>query len=198
MKEDKIERMLHAMEHPEEYSDEELQQLMEDQEVRDCYELALAARLGFRMEGMKSMEEKQERKRPLRPLYKVAAMFVGVLLLSGIAFAAVHVVRSSRQKVRPAETVAADTLRSRPVAQPAMPDSTAQRTVVFENMELEQILATLADHYQVGVEYRNEDARHLRLYTKWETTAPLTQMLERLNKFEKVRITLDKQQMVVE
>ena len=65
-------------------------------------------------------------------------------------------------------------------------------------MELEQILATLADHYQVGVEYRNEDARHLRLYTKWETTAPLTQMLERLNKFEKVRITLDKQQMVVE
>lgn len=192
MIEDKIERMLHAMEHPEEYSDEELQQLMDDEEVRDCYELALAARQGFRMKDMK------ERKRPIRAFYKVVAMFVGVLLLSGIAFAAVHVVRSSRQKAQPAETVVTDTLRSQPVTQTAKPDSTTQRTVVFENVELEQILVTLADHYQVGVEYRNEDARHLRLYTKWETTAPLSQMLERLNKFEKVKITLSNQQMVVE
>ena len=35
MIEDKIERLLHAMEHPEEYSDEELQRLMDDEEVRD-------------------------------------------------------------------------------------------------------------------------------------------------------------------
>ena len=76
--------------------------------------------------------------------------------------------------------------------------STVLQTVVFENAELEQILSELSDHYHVSVEYRNEEVRHLRLYTKWEPTAPLTEMLERINRFEKVNITLKEQQMVVE
>ena len=61
MIEDKIERLLHAMEHPEEYSDEELQRLMDDEEVRDCYELAVMARQGFQM------RRQQNRKKTLSP-----------------------------------------------------------------------------------------------------------------------------------
>lgn len=58
----------------------------------------------------------------------------------------------------------------------------------FENAELQQILGELADHYHLDVDYRNEQARHIRLYTKWNPAAPLSQMIERLNGFEKVSI----------
>lgn len=58
----------------------------------------------------------------------------------------------------------------------------------FENAELQQILGELADYYHLDVDYRNEQARHIRLYTKWNTAAPLSQMIERLNGFEKVSI----------
>ena len=47
MKEDKIEQMLRAMEHPEEFTDEELETLFHDQEVRDCYEAAIKAEQAF-------------------------------------------------------------------------------------------------------------------------------------------------------
>jgi hypothetical protein len=188
MKEDKIERLLHAIEHPDEYSDEELQRLMDDEEVRDCYELAVMARQGFRM--------KKQRRKPLSPLLKIAAVFVGVLMLSGIAFAAVRLVKGSSPQ-SPAESpvaavVPADSTTTAPQ------DSTVQRTVVFENAELEQILRELSVYYHVDVEYNNDDVRHVRLYTKWEPTAPLKEMLDRLNRFEKVNITLHEKRMTVE
>ena len=75
-------------------------------------------------------------------------------------------------------------------------ESDAIRT--FENAELQQILQELSNHYHVGVVFRNEQARHVRLYTKWDTTAPLTTMIERLNGFEKVSIRLNKDQMIAE
>ena len=68
----------------------------------------------------------------------------------------------------------------------------------FENAELQQILGELADHYHLEVDYRNEQARHIRLYTKWNTSAPLSQMVDRLNNFEKVSIRQTKNQIIAE
>ena len=73
---------------------------------------------------------------------------------------------------------------------------TAIRT--FENTELQQILDELADHYHLEVDYRNEQSRHIRLYTKWNTSAPLSQMVERLNSFEKVSIRQTQNQIIAE
>ena len=68
----------------------------------------------------------------------------------------------------------------------------------FENAELQEILQELSDHYHVGVEFRNDQSRHIRLYTKWDTSAPLKQMIERLNGFEKVNIKLSNNQIIAE
>ena len=68
----------------------------------------------------------------------------------------------------------------------------------FENAELQKILQELSDYYHVGVEFRNEQSRHIRLYTKWDTTAPLNQMITLLNGFEKVSIQLIDNRIVAE
>mgnify|MGYP007070112871 CR=1 FL=1 len=49
MKEDKIERLLRAMENPSDFTDKELEQLFEDEELRDCYNMAIKAEQGFKL-----------------------------------------------------------------------------------------------------------------------------------------------------
>ena len=182
-----IEDLLRMTERPQDYTDEELQQLMSDPDMRAYYELMVKAEEGF--------TQRNTKRDKARRLWKIAAMFVGIILLSGLTFAAVHIMRSEKTEVRSQETEAVAT--SQPsTLNSQLPESDTIRT--FENAELQQILSELADHYHLEVDYRNEQARHVRLYTKWNTSAPLSQMVERLNSFEKVSIRQTQNQIIAE
>ena len=174
-------------ERPQDYTDEELQQLMSDPDTRAYYELMVKAEEGFTLRNTKRDKA--------RRLWKIAAMFVGIILLSGLTFAAVHILRSQKTEVRSQETeVVAYSQPSTLNTQ--LPESDTIRT--FENAELQQILSELANYYHLEVDYRNEQARHVRLYTKWNTAAPLSQIVERLNNFEKVNIRQTNKQIIAE
>ena len=182
-----IEDLLRMTERPQDYTDEELQQLMSDPDMRAYYELMVKAEEGF--------TQRNTKRDKARRLWKIAAMFVGIILLSGLTFAAVHIMRSEKTEVRSQETEAVAT--SQPsTLNSQLPESDTIRT--FENAELQQILSELADHYHLEVDYRNEQSRHIRLYTKWNTSAPLSQMVERLNSFEKVSIRQTQNQIIAE
>ena len=182
-----IEELLKMIERPQDYSDEELEQLMSDPDMRAYYELMVKAEEGF-------AQRKTKRNTGVR-LWKIAAMFIGIILLSGITFAAVHIMRSQESGYSGQDTVAVTNSQLSILnSQPSESDTI--RT--FENAELQQILGELADHYHLEVDYRNEQARHIRLYTKWNTSAPLSQMVERLNNFEKVSIRQTKNQIIAE
>ena len=182
-----IEDLLRMTERPQDYTDEELQQLMSDPDTRAYYELMVKAEEGF--------TQRNTKRDKARRLWKIAAMFVGIILLSGLTFAAVHLMRSQKTEVRSQETEAVTT--SQPsTLNSQLPESDTIRT--FENAELQQILSELADHYHLEVDYRNEQARHVRLYTKWNTAAPLSQIVERLNNFEKVNIRQTNKQSIAE
>ena len=183
-----IEKLLRMTERPQDYSDEELQQLLSNPEMQDYYELMIKAEAGFAQ-----MKQKENRGIRFTMFLKIAAIFVGVLLLSGIAYAAYHyAVKGDSQA--PTQEVRITKSPQQVVESQQEPD--AVRT--FENAELQQILQELSDYYHVGVEFRNEQARHIRLYTKWDTTASLSQIVERLNGFEKVNIQLTNNQMIAE
>ena len=182
-----IEDLLRITERPQDYTDEELQQLMSDPDMRAYYELMVKAEEGF--------IQRNTKRDKARRLWKIAAMFVGIILLSGLTFAAVHLMRSQKTEIRSQETEAVTT--SQPsTLNSQLPESDTIRT--FENAELQQILSELADHYHLEVDYRNEQARHVRLYTKWNTAAPLSQIVERLNHFEKVNIRQTNKQIIAE
>ena len=182
-----IEDLLRMTERPQDYTDEELQQLMSAPDTRAYYELMVKAEEGFTLRNTKRDKA--------RRLWKIAAMFVGIILLSGLTFAAVHILRSQKTEVRSQETEAV--AYSQPsTLNTQLPESDTIRT--FENAELQQILSELANHYHLEVDYRNEQARHVRLYTKWNTAAPLSQIVERLNNFEKVNIRQTNKQIIAE
>ena len=207
-----IEQLLKMTERPQDYTDEELQKLMSDPEMREYYELMVSAEAGFALRkeknhGDRSRDSAGQNHGPVPMILpmilslgnrfmRIAAMFIGVLMLSGIAFAAYRLVVGGDFESPTQEVRTANSAHQAGTLQQAQTNPASIRT--FENAELQQILKELSDYYHVSVEYRNEQSRHIRLYTKWDTTAPLQQIIELLNGFEKVSVRLIDNQIIAE
>ena len=207
-----IEQLLKMTERPQDYTDEELQKLMSDPEMREYYELMVSAEAGFALRkeknhGDRSRDSAGQNHGPVPMILtmilslgnrfmRIAAMFIVVLMLSGIAFAAYRLVVGIDDKSPIQEVRTANPTQQAGTLQQAQTNPASIRT--FENAELQQILKELSDYYHVSVEYRNEQSRHIRLYTKWDTTAPLQQIIELLNGFEKVSVRLIDNQIIAE
>ena len=132
--------------------------------------------------------------------HKIAASFIGVLLVSGIAFAAIQVVRNintskSQQPTteqvidtKPVTSLPADTVKA---------DTIPVEPYVFNNVPLDSMLTTIAAAYGVGVEFENEAARQLRLHFVWKREDSLSRVVEKLNTFEAVNIGMEDKTLVV-
>jgi ferric-dicitrate binding protein FerR (iron transport regulator) len=143
--------------------------------------------------------DEPETKRVSMPLRKIAAMFIGVALTAGVAFAAIQIVRSvSKPAPEPTKIEAPAAPKA---AQPddEVPADTvvAVKPVVFDNVELAQIMAQIAAHYKAEVEIENEDAGAYRLYFEWNSQETLEHVVERLNRFESINIELNNNKMKV-
>lgn len=193
-----MEQLFRMVERPQDYSDEEIMKLVSDPEMKAYYELMVSAEAGFALK--RSEEPKVYTRAKLYSLssrfLKVAAVFIGVILLSGIAFAAYRYVVGEGLSVGGSLKSPTQEVRISNSPQQVQTETESVRT--FENAELQQILQELSDYYHVGVEFHNEQSRHIRLYTKWDTTAPLQQIIELLNGFEKVNVRLIDNKIIAE
>ena len=192
MKEDKIEQMLRAMEHPEEFTDEELEKLFQDQEVRDCYEAAIKAEQAFATRHQQPEQQTKVVAMSPRLWFRVAAAFIGLVMLSSIVYA---IIIGTSAKTSPKEQVMNQPTKPLTEQVVSLP---ADTTLTFENTELDSIVNRIAGHYHVDVDFRNVTASHLRLYTKWSPSEPLEQVVERLNAFEKVDIKIENHTLTIE
>ena len=131
---------------------------------------------------------------------KIAASFVGVLLVSGISFAAIQIVRYAQQHTprteevinttKPAITTPSDTLPT---------DTTAvSQPVIYDNIPLEKMLSEIAAHYDAKVTFVNDEARGLRFRFVWNPQKGIGQVVSDLNQFERLTVTLKDDVITVE
>ena len=203
MNKDEKRLMLFDMqEHPEKYTDEQMEHLLADEEVKEFLrDLAMA-----RMAGKKATPKKVDVDKAwkefsngsYRNRMKIAASIVGIIFLSGVALAAVQngwlnfstsdkVVdnKAMAEQIVPSNTLANDSIKAMTV-EPT--DSLDMKPVVFDNAELGTILMQMADFYHVKVEYMNANTQHVRLFFNWNKTKTLEQNLELLNAFDRIQI----------
>ena len=203
MNKDEKRLMLFDMqEHPEKYTDEQIEHLLADEEVKEFLrDLAMA-----RMAGKKATPKKVDVDKAwkefsngsYRNRMKIAASIVGIIFLSGVALAAVQngwlnfstsdkVVdnKAMAEQIVPSNTLANDSIKAMTV-EPT--DSLDMKPVVFDNAELGTILMQMADFYHVKVEYMNANTQHVRLFFNWNKTKTLEQNLELLNAFDRIQI----------
>lgn len=141
------------------------------------------------------------------PMRKVAAV-AAVLVVSGITFAAIHLVTRSHQASdkHNTELVASRKDSIQQVSTPQKSNieektdsaSLAQLPLVYENAELQNILTPIAEHFHLQVTYQNESARHIRLFLQLEKNMSLDDIIELMNHFEKVNIRHEGQTLIVE
>ena len=203
MNKDEKRLMLFDMqEHPDKYTDEQMEHLLADEEVKEFLrDLAMA-----RMAGKKATPKKVDVDKAwkefsngsYRNRMKIAASIVGIIFLSGVALAAVqngwlNISTSDKvvdnkvmtEQIVPSNTLANDSLKAMTV-EPT--DSLDMKPVVFDNTELGTILMQMADFYHVKVEYMNVNTQHVRLFFNWNKTKTLEQNLELLNAFDRIQI----------
>ena len=203
MNKDEKRLMLFDMqEHPDKYTDEQMEHLLADEEVKEFLrDLAMA-----RMAGKKATPKKIDVDKAwkefsngsYRNRMKIAASIVGIIFLSGVALAAVQngwlnfstsdkVVDNKvmTEQIVPSNTLANDSIKAMTV-EPT--DSLDMKPVVFDNAELGTILMQMADFYHVKVEYMNANTQHVRLFFNWNKTKTLEQNMELLNAFDCIQI----------
>ncbi len=231
----RIEWLLELQEHPEQLTDEQLQQILADDEMRQLVQQLGFAKRAFKHDALKNdtpeeltnaaraegklactmpcKEEEDESQldaldegeyKPRLRAYlaprKIAASFIGVLLASGIAFAAIQVVRnistpkpqlpSTEQVIdtKPVTSLPADTVKA---------DTIPIEPYVFNNVPLDSMLTAIATAHGVGVEFENEAARELRFHFVWKREDSLSRVVEKLNTFEAVNIVEEDKTLVV-
>lgn len=203
---DKIRLLLDMHEHPENYTDEQLAAMLDD-EMQEQLATAKRAMTDVPEPDVDAEWQRFEQAHftPMnnRRWLKVAAIFLGVIMLSAFTYAAIHAVRHSvvDQAKEPTEDVVTATQPESTVGPRLGVADTATvvaEPIVFDNQPLDQMLEQIAPHYSMQVEFRNEDARALRFYFVWQPDEDLDAVLERLNLFESVNISKEGNAIVVE
>lgn len=163
-------------------------------ECREYYEgLQDAARLLHPRHSPVRLEHRAHGRRWLQ----VAAMFVGILMASGIALAAIQQMRHAQPQAG-GQTTEADTLLITPRSASAVPEDTIPAEPrVFDNVAFDKMLTEIARHYQAEVVFLNDEVRQLRFYFVWYQEQPLDKVVEALNHFERINIEMDDKKLTV-
>ncbi len=240
--EKRIEWFLELQEHPEQLTDEQLQQILADDEMRQLVQQLGFAKRAFKHDELKidtpdvdaewekfaashaeeldALDEGERLRvgdgtsgmgdgtsgihKPrflafLAP-HKIAASFIGVLLASGIAFAAIQVVRNISTP-KPQLPTTEQTTDTKPVtslpADTVKADTIPVEPYIFNNVPLDSMLTAIATAHGVGVEFENEAVRQLRFHFVWKREDSLMRVVEKLNTFEAVNIGIEDKTLVV-
>ena len=132
---------------------------------------------------------------------KIAAFFIGILFISGITLAAIRMVKNSWQQTSEAgdDTKGMGSLTI--VGNKGLGDVEVTDTiqpVVYDNIPLEKMLPEIATYYNTKVTFINDANRQLRFRFVWYPQKGISQVVNDLNQFKRLTVTLRDDQITVE
>lgn len=218
---DKLTQVIDMIEHPEHYSESQMTEILQDEESRQTYLTMMEMRMAFDKQATeKDLDVEKEwqlfaERHPIHSMHpmrkarfdwrKLAASFVGVCLLSGIAFAAIHSFSSRHQAD---EMVIGDTTlinvtaghKAIAASNTTTPSDVKKEIVqkTFDNVSLEKMLDEMAQYYGVKVVFVNLEAKQLRFYYEWNSANGLQDVVDELNHSQQMNLSLNNDQLVVE
>ncbi len=181
------EQLLDMQEHPERYSDQQLEQAMAELDREPDTEAAwqkLTAPLRLPQRG----ETTPRKASPLGEVWRGAAVFIAVMFLGLMSLAGYRLVNGWHKA--PQAPVKADTteVETQRFYYEVMDGDT---TFCFENIRLDSILAVVGRHYNRQVVFHDKQPQQLRLYITCHTTQTLAEFVETLNMFDGFRLIQD-------
>ena len=223
---DKFEKILDIIDHQEKYSDEEIREILQDEECRKLYQTMVEVDSALESpspiinvdeEWEKFSQEHQLQEEatqnaaqeaashPITSWRKLAASIAGFVLISGIAFAAIHTyIKRSQEPTQVTADTHPEVIKSDSAKQVAAKDSLAhpkpEKPAIhktFENVAFEQMLSEIASYYDLQVKFENNEDKTLRLYYEWNSHSSIENIVKELNQFENVNIELQQNELIV-
>lgn len=212
---EKINQVIDMIEHPEKYSDAQVEEILQDEECRQTYFTMVEMRMTFDKEGalenLDIDQEWQNLQRSQKTSYsrfswtKIAASFVGVVLLSGIAVAAIHTYSSHEDN----KQIAADTTfvsykstnNGQKIIEKQKDGEEKVKKIIhktFDNVALSNMLEEVSKYYGVTVVFRNEEAKQLRFYYEWNSEDDLSKVVDELNHSQQMNLAVEDGKIIVE
>ena len=223
---DKFEKILDIIDHQEKYSDDEIREILRDEECRKLYQTMQEVDSALLKRSLEeanvdeawakfSEEHHVEENAEVIPINshadehrpfswrKIAASIVGFVLISGIAFAAIHTYISKSQEPMPItenaavkDAVKSDTAK---VASPSEGVKAEKHAVhkTFVNVTLDKMMAEIANYYDLQVKFESDGAKNLRLYYEWDSHTKIENVVKELNQFDNVDIELKGNEIIV-
>jgi hypothetical protein len=203
-KDEKIQLLLDMQEHPEQFSEQALQTMLNDPEMRELMEATAQLKQAMineesnennvdaewqRFAQTHLTEQKQE-----RSWLKIAATFIGILMMSGIAFAAIHIIRHVSNAGVESHPPIQETTNANPHQLPAdtlKTDTIPSKVVRYDETTLEQILTDMADYYGLTLNWKSEEAKTLRLFYIWNKQQSAEEAITSMNSFERISLELN-------
>ena len=202
-RDEKIQLLLDMQEHPEQFSEQALQTMLDDPEVRELMEATAQLKQAMMSDenNVNDVDTEWQRfaqthlteQKPEHSWLKIAATFIGIIMMSGIAFAAIHIIRNvSNAGLDPQEPIQETTVAN-PNKLPAdtlKTDSIPPKVVRYDEATLEQILTDMADYYGLTLNWKSEEAKTLRLFYIWNKQQSAVEAIRSMNSFERIRLEL--------
>ena len=223
---DKFEKILDIIDHQEKYSDEEIREILQDEECRKLYQTMMEVDsalenpspiINIDEEWEKFSQEHQLQEEatqnaaqeaashPITSWRKLAASIAGFVLISGIAFAAIHTyIKRSQEPTQVTADTHPEVINSDSAKQVAAKDSLIhpkpEKPAIhktFENVAFEQMISEIASYYDLQVKFENNEDKTLRLYYEWDSHLSIENIVKELNQFENVNIKLQQNELIV-
>lgn len=223
---DKFEKILDIIDHQEKYSDEEIHEILQDEECRKLYQTMVEVDSALESpspiinvdeEWEKFSQEHQLQEEatqnaaqeaashPITSWRKLAASIAGFVLISGIAFAAIHTyIKRSQEPTQVIADTHPEVVKSDSAKQVAAKDSLThpkpEKPAIhktFENVAFEQMISEIASYYDLQVKFENNEDQTLRLYYEWDSHLSIENIVKELNQFENVNIELQQNELIV-
>lgn len=223
---DKFEKILDIIDHQEKYSDEEIREILQDEECRKLYQTMMEVDsalenpspiINVDEEWEKFSQEHQLQEEatqnaaqeaashPITSWRKLAASIAGFVLISGIAFAAIHTyIKRSQEPTQVTADTHPEVIKSDSAKQVTENDSLThpkpEKPAIhktFENVAFEQMISEIASYYDLQVKFENNEDKTLRLYYEWNSHSSIENIVKELNQFENVNIELQQNELIV-
>ena len=182
---DKLLTLLRLMDEPEAMTEAQLQELLSDEEVRKAYDVMADCKKLYQKPQQKPLSVKWLQ---LGQRFRIAAVFLGAVLFCGLAWAIIPHIISSHT----------DSPQSAQVTTPLPRSGGEESSVRFDDVRLDSILTVVSAHYGKAVSFRNEEAKSMKFIMTWDPDMPLSDLIDVLNLFDGLSLTLQRDTIFVE
>lgn len=204
----KLDKVLHIIEHPEEYSPGQLEQLLADPETRELYNLicktdsAVESSLPIDVDAewnnfSQCHPQVKSRRHSFFGLSSRVAS-VTIFIATSIVALAIGITVSVNKSHNPVANAEIQNVARETPAETQLSSASQEQTdsiseipadpVLFEDATLSEIMEMISKRYSVKIRFNNREAENLRLYYKFDPTLSLDEIISQLNTFDQIHI----------